>query len=160
MKPAPSFFSLALTIGPRQSPLSFGAASMQTAAGSMTHSQARGSRRFFTPDEPHFHLNGRFTSNSLPLNVKYLGIATHQPGGAGTMMRFRSCLKCRGDLILGDNEWRCMQCGRYYYIAPASQAPGGSSLSTRRETPSLYRQASAIEKMAGHLDREPSPIQR
>ena len=29
--------------------------------------------------------------------------------------RFRSCRKCRGDLILDGEDWRCWQCGRYYY---------------------------------------------
>ena len=25
------------------------------------------------------------------------------------------CRKCRGDLVLDGDEWRCWQCGRYYY---------------------------------------------
>ena len=31
------------------------------------------------------------------------------------MIYFASCLKCTGDLVLEDDEWRCLQCGRYYY---------------------------------------------
>ena len=30
--------------------------------------------------------------------------------------KFKSCKKCRGDLILEDAEWRCVQCGRYYFL--------------------------------------------
>lgn len=29
--------------------------------------------------------------------------------------RFKSCIKCGGDLFLQDGEWGCIQCGRYYY---------------------------------------------
>ena len=29
--------------------------------------------------------------------------------------RFKGCKKCRGDLMLEDAEWRCLQCGRYYF---------------------------------------------
>ena len=31
------------------------------------------------------------------------------------VMQLRSCSKCRGDLLLEEDEWRCLQCGRYYY---------------------------------------------
>ena len=27
----------------------------------------------------------------------------------------KNCHKCGGDLILDGNEWRCWQCGQYYY---------------------------------------------
>ena len=29
--------------------------------------------------------------------------------------RFKSCRKCAGDLVLEGDEWRCWQCGQYYY---------------------------------------------
>ena len=29
--------------------------------------------------------------------------------------QFKSCGKCNGDLVLDGDEWRCWQCGRYYY---------------------------------------------
>lgn len=29
--------------------------------------------------------------------------------------RFRSCRKCAGDLVLDGEDWKCFQCGRYYY---------------------------------------------
>ena len=33
--------------------------------------------------------------------------------------RLKSCRKCRGDLVLDGDEWRCWQCGQYYYPIPA-----------------------------------------
>ena len=32
--------------------------------------------------------------------------------------RFRSCRKCHGDLVLDGEDWKCWQCGRYYYSTP------------------------------------------
>ena len=29
--------------------------------------------------------------------------------------RFKECQKCQGDLVLDGEEWRCWQCGHYYY---------------------------------------------
>ena len=31
------------------------------------------------------------------------------------LWRLESCDKCQGDLILDGDEWRCWQCGTYYY---------------------------------------------
>ncbi len=31
----------------------------------------------------------------------------------------KSCHKCGGDLVLDGDEWRCWQCGQYYYPKPA-----------------------------------------
>lgn len=31
----------------------------------------------------------------------------------------KSCHKCGGDLVLDGDEWRCWQCGQYYYPRPA-----------------------------------------
>ncbi len=33
--------------------------------------------------------------------------------------RLKGCPKCRGDLVLDGDEWRCWQCGQYYYPKPA-----------------------------------------
>ena len=33
----------------------------------------------------------------------------------------KNCRKCSGDLILDGDEWRCWQCGQYYY--PMSDSP-------------------------------------
>ncbi len=29
--------------------------------------------------------------------------------------RLKECQKCQGDLVLDGEEWRCWQCGHYYY---------------------------------------------
>jgi hypothetical protein len=29
--------------------------------------------------------------------------------------KFKDCSKCKGDLVLDGDEWRCWQCGTYYY---------------------------------------------
>ena len=46
--------------------------------------------------------------------------------------RLKSCLKCRGDLVLDGDEWRCWQCGQYYYPVPAvldlPEEPPGSPM--------------------------------
>ena len=34
------------------------------------------------------------------------------------LCRFKTCNKCRGDLVLDGEEWRCWQCGHYYYPTP------------------------------------------
>lgn len=31
------------------------------------------------------------------------------------LCKFKSCSKCQGDLVLDGDEWRCWQCGTYYY---------------------------------------------
>ena len=31
------------------------------------------------------------------------------------MVKLKSCEKCSGDLVLDSDEWRCWQCGHYYY---------------------------------------------
>ena len=33
--------------------------------------------------------------------------------------QLKSCHKCGGDLVLDGDEWRCWQCGQYYYPKPA-----------------------------------------
>ena len=33
--------------------------------------------------------------------------------------QLKSCHKCGGDLVLDEDEWRCWQCGQYYYPNPA-----------------------------------------
>ena len=32
--------------------------------------------------------------------------------------KLKACRKCSGDLVLDGDEWRCWQCGRYYYPNP------------------------------------------
>ena len=31
------------------------------------------------------------------------------------LCKFKGCAKCKGDLVLDGDEWRCWQCGTYYY---------------------------------------------
>lgn len=31
-------------------------------------------------------------------------------------MNLGSCLKCKGGLVHEGDEWRCLQCGKYYYL--------------------------------------------
>ncbi len=31
------------------------------------------------------------------------------------LFRLKACTKCRGDLVLDDGDWLCLQCGTYYY---------------------------------------------
>ena len=31
------------------------------------------------------------------------------------LYRLGACLKCRGDLAYDDGDWKCLQCGVYYY---------------------------------------------
>ncbi len=31
------------------------------------------------------------------------------------LCKLKDCAKCRGDLVLDGDEWRCWQCGTYYY---------------------------------------------
>ena len=33
----------------------------------------------------------------------------------------KNCRKCNGDLVLDGEEWRCWQCGQYYY--PITESP-------------------------------------
>lgn len=52
--------------------------------------------------------------------------------GVMMLLRFAGCLRCRGDLVLEVDEWRCLQCGRYYYPQrPLVLEPPGST-GTRR----------------------------
>lgn len=32
--------------------------------------------------------------------------------------QLKSCEKCSGDLVLDGEDWRCWQCGTYYYAKP------------------------------------------
>ena len=44
----------------------------------------------------------------------------------------KACWKCCGDLVLDGDEWRCWQCGRYYYPMPAAADPPPESVGARR----------------------------
>ena len=38
--------------------------------------------------------------------------------GDYTVYRLKTCPMCQGDLFHEDEEWRCFQCGHYYYMRP------------------------------------------
>ena len=43
-----------------------------------------------------------------------------------TLWRLKSCSRCRGDLAMEEGEWRCFQCGHYYYpntLEPVGHPP-------------------------------------
>ena len=49
------------------------------------------------------------------------------------LCQLKSCRKCSGDLVLDEDEWRCWQCGRYYYPnTPAFDVPDYSKEAERR----------------------------
>ena len=49
------------------------------------------------------------------------------------LCRLKECQKCRGDLVLDGEEWRCWQCGHYYYPnMPEMQLEGIEGLDVQR----------------------------
>ena len=48
--------------------------------------------------------------------------------------RFKSCVKCGGDLALDQGDWLCLQCGTYYYSG-LYQLPGLYQRPAHPETP-------------------------
>ena len=47
------------------------------------------------------------------------------------LWRLESCDKCSGDLVLDGDEWRCWQCGAYYYPRePVMDLPPESEIVT------------------------------
>ena len=40
------------------------------------------------------------------------------------LFRLKACQKCRGDLVLDEGDWLCLQCGRYYYTGLYQDRPG------------------------------------
>jgi hypothetical protein len=35
------------------------------------------------------------------------------------LCQLKTCSKCGGDLVMDTDEWRCLQCGTYYYPKPS-----------------------------------------
>ena len=44
------------------------------------------------------------------------------------LYRLKCCGKCDGDLTLDGDEWRCFQCGTYYYPQCAVVEPSKGSI--------------------------------
>ena len=42
--------------------------------------------------------------------------------------QFKGCSKCGGDLVLDQGDWRCWQCGQYYYTKRAVAVEGSYSV--------------------------------
>ena len=40
----------------------------------------------------------------------------------------QGCIKCGGDLVLDDSDWRCVQCSKYYYMNPTNATTADSLL--------------------------------
>ncbi len=52
--------------------------------------------------------------------------------------RLKECQKCRGDLVLDGEEWRCWQCGHYYYPnVPELQLEGPDPITMAGSTDTL-----------------------
>ena len=76
--------------------------------------------------------------------------------------RLRSCRKCCGDLILDGEDWRCWQCGRYYYSTPPVTDPPpepvvagrpGLALGKAVTGPRRRRSAPSINTVIASTDR-------
>ena len=66
---------------------------------------------FLTPHITHERDSMSFARvHNDPINRKGVSVTM--------FMQLQSCGKCRGDLVLEEDEWRCLQCGRYYYPNP------------------------------------------
>ena len=63
------------------------------------------------------------------------------------LCKLKACRKCDGDLILDGDEWRCWQCGHYYYPKPPATEPPPYPDRTDRPMLTLGR------PMAGKLRR-------
>ena len=49
------------------------------------------------------------------------------------LCKFKDCTKCKGDLVLDGDEWRCWQCGTYYYPKePVMDLPLESQMSIQK----------------------------
>ena len=60
--------------------------------------------------------------------------------------KFKDCTKCKGDLVLDGDEWRCWQCGTYYY-------PHAAVMDLPVESPASMQ---VIEE--SEVESEPRPV--
>ena len=61
------------------------------------------------------------------------------------MFELRGCHKCQGDLYLEDLDWKCLQCGRYYY-SPRWESYGITEEGTHKKAGKLPRTRAEFEK--------------
>ena len=45
-------------------------------------------------------------------------------GSMFSTVKVKGCNRCGGDLVLDDGDWRCWQCGQYYYASSPNHADG------------------------------------
>ena len=72
--------------------------------------------------------------------------------------RLKACAKCKGDLVLDDGDWLCLQCGTYYYTGlyrNQPQAPHSSEEISR--WPPENRRAPRTEKTQVLAQSTPGP---
>ena len=80
------------------------------------------------------------------------------------LLNLGSCHKCKGDLVYEGDEWRCLQCGKYYYpkTHQSLQAEGrhktwGINASIRSTQVSEARWESSNREIIDHLSAGRSP---
>lgn len=61
------------------------------------------------------------------------------------LCQLKSCSKCRGDLVLDGDEWRCWQCGQHYYPRRSQEALRDLLQETRPEAVSATTQAERLQ---------------
>ncbi len=80
------------------------------------------------------------------------------------LMNLASCNKCKGDLVYEGDEWRCLQCGKYYY--PQAHQPlepvvnhktWGINASIRATQASEARWRSSNSEIIDHLSAGRTP---
>ena len=69
--------------------------------------------------------------------------------------RFKSCVKCGGDLALDQGDWLCLQCGTYYYIG-LYERPGLYQRPAHPEKPKLQPPEPPTHKALGAVPSGPS----
>lgn len=66
---------------------------------------------------------------------------------------FKGCTRCDGDLIFDEGDWRCWQCGQYYYAIPDASAEE-SYPQPLDEQPTSGPQDSASDYLTGPMPEE------
>ena len=61
------------------------------------------------------------------------------------LCQLKSCSKCRGDLVLDGDEWRCWQCGQHYYPRRSQEALLDLLRETRPEAVAASSQAERLQ---------------
>ena len=74
------------------------------------------------------------------------------------LLNLGSCQKCKGDLVYEGDEWRCLQCGTYYYPQPhqplepvANRKTWGINASIRATQSSEARWRTSNRDIIDHL---------